>query len=223
MVSNADYEKIANLSGDFPVKLIPTSTKSKLPMVFFISGDGGWNKFNILMCETFSEKGMPVVWLNSQKYFWNAKTPEETTLEVSKAITRYLQVCEKEKFILVGYSFGACVAPFVVDRLPGALKESLNGIYCLSPDKTGDFEIHLSDMMSFGASKGAYNVVEGMKKIKSFHPVCFFGDKESTDLTKIFSEAGAKITILPGDHHYNGNASGVAEAIINEVENIKKK
>jgi type IV secretory pathway VirJ component len=124
---------------------------------------------------------------------------------------------------LVGYSFGACIAPFVVERLPVTLKKSLNSVYCLSPDKTGDFEIHIRDMINFRVSKGTYNVVQEMSKIKSFHPVCFFGDKKSIEMTKIFSAAGAKIIILHGDHNYNENASGVVVAIINEVKNLDIK
>jgi type IV secretory pathway VirJ component len=99
-------ENSTSLSIDFPVKLIPASNKSTLPMVFFVSGDGGWNNFNKMICDAFSAKGMPVVWLNSQKYFWNSKTPEETALEVSNSITKYLQVCEKKYLYWLGILLG---------------------------------------------------------------------------------------------------------------------
>jgi type IV secretory pathway VirJ component len=203
------------LPGDFPVTLIPTSIKDSLPMVFLISGDGGWTSFDQAMAETFADKGMPVVGLDAQKYFWNRKTPEETTIEVTKAIEHYLKQWKKEEFILAGYSFGACIVPYIAARLPVSLKETLKGVFSLSPEVTADFEIHISDMLSLGNTDDTFNVISEIKKIKSLNPVCIFGEEESEDLRSTFSDSGVKVLIIPGDHHYNNNPASVVEKILN--------
>jgi type IV secretory pathway VirJ component len=205
------------LPGDFPVTLIPTSIKDSLPMVFLISGDGGWTSFDQAMAESFAEKGMPVVGLDAQKYFWNPKTPKETTIEVAKAIEHYLRQWNKKEFILAGYSFGACIVPYIAARLPVSLKGSLKGVFSLSPNETADFEIHISDMLSMGNPDDTLDVVNAIKKIKTLNPVCIFGEEESEKSRSKFSESGIKIIIMPGDHHYNNNPAGVAEAILNEI------
>ena len=211
------------LPGDFPVTLIPTSITDSLPIVFMISGDGGWTSFDQAMAESFAEKGMPVVGLDAQKYFWEPKTPDETASDVEKAVEHYLRQWNKKEFILAGYSFGACIVPYIASRLPVSLKKSLKGVFSLSPGETADFEIHISDMLNLGNSDDTLNVIDEIKKIKSFNPVCIFGEEEDEDSRQPFTESGVKILIIPGDHHYNGNSAGVTEAILNEIKASEKK
>ena len=217
-------QKLEPLPGDFPVVLEPTASKNdSLPLAFLISGDGGWTNFDHSIGESLAEKGIPVVGLDAQKYFWNSKTPEETAEDVAKAVQYYMQQWNRKKFILVGYSFGASVAPFIADQLTPELKESLNGVYSLSPDEKADFEIHLTDMLGIGSSQDEHNVPAEVKKIKQFWPVCIFGEEEPVALHTIFEEAGAKIITVPGNHHYNNNPSAAADAIFEEVEKSKNK
>jgi type IV secretory pathway VirJ component len=202
---------------DLPVILIPSESNDSLPLVFVISGDGGWTSFDQTVSEKLAEKGMPVVGLDAQKYFWKAKTPEETSDAIAKAVEHYMLQWGRNSFVLAGYSFGACVAPFVANRFNSSLKDILLGVFCFSPDETGDFEIHISDMLNFNRTE-KYNVIEEIKKIKSLHPVCIFGDAEDSAVSDHFSVAGAEIITLPGSHHYNNEYSAVAESILKRVK-----
>ncbi len=211
-------QKIVALPDDFPIIAIPTAIKDTLPMVFLISGDGGWTSFDNSLAESLAAKGMPVAGLDAQKYFWNAKTPDETAIAVAKAIQHFMQQWNKKKFILAGYSFGASVVPFIANRLPASLKVSLDGTYSLSPDETADFEIHISDMLDLGTSNDNFKVTDEIRKIIQLHPVCIFGIEESAVTRSQFSKAGAKIITVPGNHHYNDNPSAAADAILNEAK-----
>ena len=213
---NKQSQKIVALPDDFPIIVIPAPIKDTLPMVFLISGDGGWTSFDNSLAESLAAKGMPVAGLDAQKYFWNAKTPDETAVAVTKAIQHFMQQWNKKKFILAGYSFGACVIPFIADRLPASLKESLTGVFSLSPDEIADFEIHISDMLDLGTSNDKFKVTDEIRKIIQLHPVCIFGIEESAAIRAQFSKAGAKIITVPGNHHYNDNPAAAAEAILNE-------
>lgn len=201
------------LPGDLPLIIIPSASKNSLPLAFVISGDGGWTSFDQTFSEQLAEKGIPVVGLDAQKYFWNAKTPEECTLAISKVVEHYMQQWDKKSFVLVGYSFGACVAPFITNRLSVPLKENIKGVFCLSPDETADFEIHLTDMLSFNTTR-KYNVIDELKKIKEFNPVCVFGSEEDISMRNHFTESGVKTEILPGSHHYNNDFAALAEIIL---------
>ena len=207
-------QHLAPLPSDLPLTLIQTESKDTLPMAFLISGDGGWTSFDQSVGEALAEKGMPVVGLDAQKYFWNVKTPEETAAAISKTVEHYMQQWNKKSFVLVGYSFGACVVPFVASRLPASIKENLRGVYSLSPDEKADFEIHITDMLSWGSSKDKYDVIEEILKIKSSNPVCIFGEEEESVVRNHFSEAGIKIKTLPGTHHYNNDFNAAANIIL---------
>jgi type IV secretory pathway VirJ component len=206
-------QHLAPLNSDLPLTLVPSALKESLPLAIFISGDGGWTSFDHTVCEKLAEKGMPVVGLDAQKYFWKGKQPKEAADEISNAVKHYMQQWNKNSFVLVGYSFGACVAPFIANNFSSTLKESLSGVYCISPDETADFEIHISDMLDF-SHKEEYNVVSELKKILSLNPVCIFGNEEDSELRKHFSMTGVKIEILPGSHHYDNDYNALATVIV---------
>jgi len=213
-------QSLALLKSDLPLTLIPTSVNENLPLVFFISGDGGWTSFDQNVCERLSEKGMPVVGLDAQKYFWKEKQPKETADDITVAIKHYMQLWNRSSFVLLGYSFGACVAPFIANNFPDQLKESLKGVYCFSPDETGDFEIHISDMLHL-QTKDKYNVPAALKLIPAMNPVCIFGEEEDSDLRNIFAVPGTKIETLPGNHHYNNDFNAVSGIILKNFQNRK--
>ena len=217
-------QNLEPLPDDLPVILLPTAVKDdSKPMVFLISGDGGWTNFDHSIAESLTEKGMPVVGLDAQKYFWNVKTPGETALQVEKAVQHYLKQWNKKNFILVGYSFGANVVPFIANRLSRNLKDLLTGIYCLSPNEKADFEIHLSDMLGIGGKDESYKVLNEIKEVKQFRTVCIFGGEEDRRLRGRFEEAGAQVITVPGNHHYNNNPAAAATAILKDVENAANK
>ena len=203
------------LKTDLPLILIPTSIKGTQPLTFFISGDGGWTSFDQSICEKLAGKGIPVVGLDAQKYFWNEKNPKDVAEDLTIAINHYMQLWDRKTFVLLGYSFGACVAPFIANQFTDQLKESLKGVYCFSPDVTGDFEIHISDMLHF-KTHDKYNVPNELKQIKSMNPVCIFGDEEDSDIRDAFSSEGIRIETLPGTHHYKNDDNAVANIIIKD-------
>jgi type IV secretory pathway VirJ component len=125
---------------------------------------------------------------------------------------------DRSSFILVGYSFGAGVVPFIANNFPDQLKGKIKGVYCFSPDKTSDFEIHISDMLSMN-TKEKYNVLNELKIIIPFNPVCIFGSKEDAKLKKQFFIKGIRIESLPGEHHYNNDYNAIAGIMLKDFLN----
>ncbi|SFD50442.1 AcvB/VirJ family lysyl-phosphatidylglycerol hydrolase [Flavobacterium phragmitis] len=212
-------QHLTPLSFEMPLTLIPTKNKNEdLPVAFLISGDGGWTSFDQSFGEALAEKGIPVIALDAQKYFWNAKTPLETANAIAKATEHYMQQWNKKTFVLVGYSFGASVVPFAAANFPESLKEKLKGVYAFSPDVKADFEIHIADMLSLESSSDNYDVISEMKKIKAYNPVCFFGTEEDSETRNRFSESGIKTIEIPGSHHFNNDYNKMAENILKEIK-----
>jgi type IV secretory pathway VirJ component len=205
------------LNSNLPLTLIPSSSTDSRPLAVFISGDGGWAGFDQAVSSKLAENGMPVIGLDAQKYFWKEKQPKEAADEIAKAVEHFMNQWNRKSFVLVGYSFGACLAPFIASHFSDAVKESLKGVYCLSPDETGDFEIHISDMLSMRTNE-KYNVVTEVKNIKALNPVCIFGKEESAELRNHFSATGIRIEILPGSHHYDNNYKAVAALIYKDFQ-----
>lgn len=208
------------LPDDLPLIVVPASFKSNLPLIFYVSGDGGWNDFSASFAKQLSQKGFTIIGLDARKYFWSEKTPQQATADISQSLNYYLKQFEKNNFILTGYSFGAGIVPFVASRLSEDLKLKLKSVVSLSPDLSADFEIHVSDMLGFKKDKEKYDVLAEEKKIAIYNPICFFGDKEDKPVTNAFKQAGLKTIILPGNHHYSDNYLLITTKFI-EALNIK--
>lgn len=219
------YQKVTDAVGyanlkmvnDLPLNVIPSVKKDNLPLVFMISGDGGWTSFDQSLAEKLAADGLAVIGMDAQKYFWKEKTPNGTAQEISKAIEQYCLQMNKEEFVLAGYSFGASVVPFVADRFSPQLKNKLKGVFSLSPDINADFEIHIADMLSLGSGDGKYNVIAEYKKLKGIPAICFFGTEEDEKIRSAFSQNGIKVGLLPGNHHFNDDFSGISSTILKEI------
>ena len=109
--------------GDLPLQEVHASG-SAAEFALLLTGDGGWAGLDQELAARLAASGVPTVGLNSLKYFWKARTPEEAARDVARILRHYLAAWNKQRVLLVGYSFGADVLPFVVNRLPADLRRA---------------------------------------------------------------------------------------------------
>jgi type IV secretory pathway VirJ component len=202
---------------NFPLIIYNTTTQPQLPMLVYISGDGGLNNFSSSLCNYLNQKGIPVVAMDAQKYFWKSKLPEEAAQEMEEVIEKYRKEWRREKFLLAGFSFGADIIPFIVNRLPGQMRAGLVSSVLISPDRNCDFEIHLSDMLSLGISKGRYDVVREISGSYFRKFAIIFGSDENINTESAFRVTDAKIKVLPGNHHFDSAFETVGDSILSEI------
>ena len=79
-------------------------------LVVLISGDGGWAGIDKELAAVLSKRGMPVVGLDSLRYFWRERTPDSTAADVDRLLRHYLAAWKKRAVVLIGYSQGADVS-----------------------------------------------------------------------------------------------------------------
>jgi type IV secretory pathway VirJ component len=188
--------------------LVITNSKfedKKAPVALLISGDGGWYGFEQQIADNLASRGIPTVGLDSKKYFWNRRTPEETASDIAKALNYYGQEWMRSKFVLIGYSLGAEIVPFIVNRLPEEIKSRLESAVLLSPAITTDFEIHYSNMLGLGNKQNTYKTIDEIIKMQKIPTLIIFGDGEKTDIPGLLSGTSVTIRKIPGDHHYKFN------------------
>lgn len=216
--TNLKEQVVIKFKENLPTTLINATINKNLPFIFMISGDGGWTSFDHSLAESFAAKGYAVIGLDAQSYFWNAKTPEKTIIDIEESINYYRLKLHKDKFILAGYSFGASLVPFISNGLNPEMKSKLVNVFALSPDEFADFEIHLSDMLNINEVKEKYNVLNEFKIIKLEKPVCFFGEDENPAIKEKFIKSGIKVYNLPGGHHYDQDFMSLSTQILKELK-----
>lgn len=221
------YDKIVNpgtikkFSPDFPLEIVNTDSNPNMPLVFSISGDGGWKGFIHGLSSDLSKAGIPTVGLDALSYFWKKKSPEQATADISSIVNHYLQEWHRKSFILLGYSFGADVIPFVVNQMPEQLKDKLDMIVLLSPDSHADFEFHFASWLDRSSSQ-ALLVLPELKKMKNINTLVFYGRQEKDslafELPKNFKEE-----FVEGGHGYENNHEHISQVIIKTLEYFRNR
>jgi type IV secretory pathway VirJ component len=210
LIATYEKEKPAKVDAG-QVKNLPvviTNSKNEdrqAPVALLISGDGGWYGFEQSIADNLAKQGIPTVGLDSKKYFWKRRTPEETASDIAKALNFYGEEWGRTKFVLVGYSLGAEIVPFIVNRLPEETKSKVESVVLLSPATTTDFEIHISNMLGMGNRQNTYNTIDEIIKLQSIPTLIIFGDGEKTEIPALLSKTSVIIRKIPGDHHYKFN------------------
>ena len=183
-------------------------------LIVYVTGDGGWNNFNQQMVQEFEHQGYGVVALNSRKYFWNGKSPEDFARDIAQLTDYYLKGWKKSSVIIVGYSFGADVASFLPNRFSAEMQKKIKRIALISPSASTDFVIRVSDLV--GENENLYRRYKVKPEIDQIGlpVVCTFGKEEVKVLKTTLGSRNNLTTIeLPGDHRYNNDYSLLVKGI----------
>src|SRR3546814_10574790 len=55
-----------------------------LPISLFLSGDGGWRDLDRDVAEEMAKIGYPVVGIDTLRYYWQHKSPEQSALDLTE-------------------------------------------------------------------------------------------------------------------------------------------
>lgn len=186
---------------------------AKMPLVIMYSGDGGLNSFTTSLGEAIHANGYSVVIVNSRSYFWKKKTPDQATADLSAFLKSAFKNLDHPQWILIGYSFGADITPFVVNRLPADLGKKLSSILLLQPSPTTEFEIKLTDMLGAAKKKGA-DVLSEVNGIHTAKTTVFLGDNTGGFPLDQIRNKWVQVVRLGGDHHFGGDTKLLSKNIL---------
>jgi len=178
--------------------------------LLFISGDGGWSSLDKTLVGTLADHGVSTVAINTLKYFWSEKTPEQ----VAADLERLVKVCRRDGLPLFGggYSFGAEVLPVVVDR--PAFKDVFRGLVLISPGPHASFEVSVLDWLRKKEKSTPYNVLEHARALGALPIFCSAGEKDEESICPdLRGEAERVVALLPGAHHYSGQYDKLATEV----------
>jgi type IV secretory pathway VirJ component len=204
--------------GDLPVVEVPAQANSAASDSFAIimSGDGGWAGLDQDIAAALSAQGIPVVGLDSLRYYWTARTPEGLAADTDRMIRYYLDHFGKKKALLVGYSQGADVLPFAVNRLPQATRNLVALAAILGMSEHALFEFHVSNWISDDNSGPA--TLPEVNRIAGIPVLCIYGEDEHDSLCPKLDPNKFKVVKLKGGHHFDGNYAGLANEILNAAK-----
>ncbi|MGO9945428.1 MAG: virulence factor family protein [Steroidobacteraceae bacterium] len=200
--------------GGLPVIEVAAQPGSESSDAFAIlmSGDGGWAGLDQDIAAALSAKGIPVVGLDSLRYYWTPRTPDSLAADTDRIIRYYLTRFGKKNVLLIGYSQGADVLPFAVNRLPPATRARVALTAILGMSEHALFEFHVSSWISDDNS-GPPTLPE-VNRISGVPVLCIYGEDEKDSLCPKLDAHRFKVVKVKGGHHFDGDYAGLAREIL---------
>jgi len=182
-------------------------------IALFFSGDGGWYSFEQSIADRLAEEGISTIGIDIKKYLWNRKSPETVSSDISLLLKSFSKEWGRSKIIILGYSQGAEIIPFIFNRLPEKQKFATSSLVMLSPGETTDFEIHVTNMMGLGNRENTFDVIAEISKISNTRQICIFGDNENPKVRDALQGSKVESVTVPGDHHYKNSTSVIVKVL----------
>jgi type IV secretory pathway VirJ component len=195
---------------------IPQNTDHDL--VVILSGDGGWADLDKQVGDAMVARGISVIGFDCYKYFTRTRSPEETAADINAALAAKLKDWHKDRLIVIGYSFGGAVLPFVLSRMPTALKSKVALAAMLGAATYANWEIHWGDWLHDQPHDSAKPILPELAKLQGIKLLCAYGEEEAEGSVCPKLPAGtAEVLKLPGGHHFDQNYPKLAETILSRV------
>lgn len=188
------------------------------PLAIIVSGDGGWANIDRDIGGAMNKSGVNVVGLNSLQYFWSEKTPEQSSRDLGRILRCYEAAWQPSSIMLIGYSLGADVLPFMVNNLPPDQRGRIATVALLGAGHEATLAVHVSDWLFSGKHEGALPIKPEADKIVADTRLCFYGEDEAADsLCPTLDSSKFTIVKTKGGHHFNGDYNFLAGVILKTV------
>lgn len=202
---------------DLPIVEVEATPGTAVPgtadsFAVLVSGDGGWAGIDKQVASLLADHGVPTAGIDSLRYFWTPRTPAELAQDIDRIVRYYAFHWKKKNALLVGYSQGADVLPFAVNRLPAATRSLVRLTTLIGVSESAAFEFHVANWI--GADTGGLPVKPEIDKLSSADTLCVYGDDDEESICPKVSPQHARVIKLPGGHHFGGNYLPLAQLVI---------
>jgi type IV secretory pathway VirJ component len=181
------------------------------------SGDGGWRDLDKTIAEYLQQRGVPVVGVDSLRYFWAKKTPKDAADDLADLIETYTGEWKAKRVALVGYSFGADVLPAMINLLPQADRGRIAQISLLGLTTGTDFEISVGGWVGADDDESVPTLPE-LQRIDMTLVQCLYGEDDEDAACPKLEPMGAEVIRTTGSHHFDGDYDALAERILDGLK-----
>jgi type IV secretory pathway VirJ component len=190
----------------------PTTAPGETMAVLY-SGDGGWGRLDQGVAKVLAAAGVPVLGVNSLRYFLDKRSPQQLADHLADQLRQREARWGRRKIVLVGYSFGADALPAIVPRLPADLRGQITGLVLIGTGPHGDLTFHPASWLN-RPTADSFAVAPAVEALKGLPMTCIYGDKERQDICPTLPAATIRQVRLHGGHHFDGDYTGLGQAVL---------
>ena len=200
---------------DLPLHAVGAANSREPTFAIFLTGDGGWASFDRRVCADLAAQGVPTIGFDTGAYFDNMRSPDEAAAALARTLRAGMAQWHANRAIVVGYSFGADVAPFLINRLPADLRSHIDRVALMAPSSEAPFQVTAAERVGL-SEPGARPVVPEIQQTSQLglRIVCLYGVTDQGAICPHLSIAAMKDAPLSGGHGFHGDDEGVAHAIL---------
>jgi type IV secretory pathway VirJ component len=209
-------------SGDaagLPLKTITASGAALPVFALFITGDGGWASIDNDITAELAEHGVNVVGLDSRAYLHERRTPDQVAADVARIVRQFQEQWHQEHFILVGYSRGADLAPFIASRLDTSLRADLSLVAMIGLGERAGFEFHFQDIFRDVKRAGDLPTLPELEKLRGVPMMCIYGTEEKASGCRDAPPDVVERVARNGSHHFDNDYRAIADLILADLRN----
>jgi len=187
---------------------------SRDTMAIIYSGDGGWRDIDKQVGDVLQQQGVPVVGIDSLRYFWSERQPQETADDLHRIIAFYAKRWNVKHVLLVGYSFGADILPRTYNLLPKVDRERVAQISLMAVSHQVDYKISVLGWLGATGSEGSGDPADDIAKINPALVQCIYGTDDEDDLCPTLAGTGVEVLSIDGGHHFDEDYPALVKRIL---------
>jgi len=207
-----------SVAGARELPLIEMPSPERDVAVLILSGDGGWVDLARDIADELSSRKFAVIGFDTLQYFWNKQSPETASADLNRIVTAYQTGWKKKKILLVGYSWGADLLPFMVRDLPESTRQAVAGVALIGPSRKTEFEFDVAELERNSEATGAL-ILPAVKKLAPLPVLCLGGLNEHESVCRAIERSQAelpnvKVQMLEGGHMFGRERGELLDLIL---------
>jgi len=196
-----------------PLVEVPAKGAAQPVFAVLLSGDGGWAGLDADVADALAARGIAVIGFDSLRYFWTARTPDGLARDLDRVIRSYAARLHTQQVLLVGYSQGADVLPFALNRLPAETRARVAHTVLMGLGTKASFEFHVGNWLSAG-DDDALPIAPEIARLTAAQTLCIEGEGDSDASCARLAPGHVTPRTLPGGHHFGGDYARLADVIL---------
>jgi type IV secretory pathway VirJ component len=193
-------------------------------IAFVISGDGDWAPTVKHIAADLTARGVSVVGLKARSYLSQAKTPAQAARDAAEVLRHYMAAWNADSAMVIGFSRGADMAPFVVRRLPDDVRRRVDLVALLSPSRMANFQFHWEDLIRDVRRPSDVPVLPEVQALGgSVRTLCVYGASDAGSLCPGLPAGLAESIRFDGGHHLGGDTDGIVNVIFAHLGRVSER
>ncbi|MDQ6717952.1 MAG: virulence factor [Gemmatimonadota bacterium] len=210
--AQAGSSEFGSLRKELPLIELPGSESSPT-LVVFVSGDGGWAAIEKDMSAEFNNRGAAVIGFDLREYLRRKRrTPEDVARDVARVYRAYSDAWGKPSVVLLGFSRGAGMLPFILNRLPADIDSRLKLTAFVGLPRTVNMTFHWIDIIRDVSRSDDIPVIPELQRASPGRMVCIYGGEELLSGCRT-APVWVKRVQLPGGHHLERAYRSISDSV----------